>query len=403
MAGGTGLRGLALGSGLESSASDFWLLTPFFGIASNPSEISMCRLDPIFGGSPRCSRRLQACALAAAMLLPALSVHAQEIRLYRKDGSYTLVKSYQVQGDKIRFYNLDAGEWEEMPVSLVDFDATKRAQQQEANGNEKTLEQAKAFDKQRFEASAAAPTGFAVAPGRYLPTTEGVYAYDGLRVIPLIQSQGEVVTDKERAVLSMAIPAPLLKKRALVELPGTQAAVRLTNPQPVFYIQANDQWGAKAELIPVKSGRSSRVLEKLQSGMGVGASGEVRNAVALERTEVAKNVLKLQPAKPLAPGEYALAELIEGKLNLDVWDFGIDKPGKKTAPAADTRERQSVMGEQRPEQTPQASTPTDVILHRCDPNQPCQPMPTPDAVPPSPQPPNLPGGNGTGQPAGPPN
>lgn len=338
-------------------------------------------------------------ALAAVLMASATPARAQQVKLYLKDGSYTLVRSYQVEGERVRFYNLDTNEWEEMPVSLVNFEATKRAQQEESTGNEKALEQAKVLDKQRFDPALAAPTGFAVAPGRYLPPTEGVYAYDGQRVIPLIQSQGEVVSDKQRALLNMAIPAPLLKKRALVEIDGAQAAVRITSPQPVFYIQANDHWGAKAELIPVKATRTSRVLEKLQSGLGVGASGEVRDAIPLERSEVAKGVVKLQPAKPLAPGEYALGEMIQGKLNLDVWDFGIDRPGKKAAAAADTRERQTVMGEQRPGQTTgQPTTPSDVILHRCDPNQPCQSMPSPDTVPPSPEPPTRTGGNGNGPP-----
>ena len=337
-------------------------------------------------------------AVVIVLLASSLSALAQQVKLYLKDGSYTLVKSYEVQGEKVRFYNLDTSEWEEMPVSLVDFDSTKRAQREEAAGHEKAIERATVLDKQRFDPAIGAPAGFAVAPGRYLPVTEGVYAYDGLRVIPLVQSQGEVVTDKERAVLNMAIPAPLLKKRALVELAGTQAAVRITNPQPVFYVQANDSWGAKAEIIPVKSSKSSRVLEKLQSGLGVGTSGEVRDAIPLERTEVAKGVFKLQPAKTLAPGEYAIAELIGGKLNLDVWDFGIDRPGKKAAPVADTRERQTVMGEQRPGQSPQPATPSDVILHPCDPNQPCQRTPNPDSVPPSIEPPSPAGSKGNGPP-----
>lgn len=339
-------------------------------------------------------------AILFATLGSALPARAQQVKLYMKDGSYNLVKSYQVQGDKIRFYNIDTSEWEEMPVALVDFDATQKAQEEEASSHEKNLERAVVLDKQRFD-PAATPTGFAVAPGRYLPSTEGVYAYDGLRVIPLIQSQGEIVTDKERAVLNMALPGPLLKKRAVVQLPGAQAAVRITNPQPVFYVQATDAWGAKAELIPVKSARTTRVLEKVQSGTGVGASGETRQSVPLERTEVARGIFKLQPSKPLAPGEYAIGELIEGKLNLDVWDFGIERPGKKAAPEQAAGEGQPAMSEQRPGQAPQ-TTPTDVILHPCK-REPCTPpAPTPDSTS-TPQPGTTPGAQPGSQPGGPPN
>lgn len=315
---------------------------------------------------------------------------AQTIKLYLKDGSYQLVKTYQVQGDKVRYYNLDTSEWEEMPVSLVDFDATKRAQQQEAVVQEKDLEKAKALEKERFDPSITPSSGFAVAPGRYLPNTEGVYAYDGLRVIPLVQSEGEIVTDKDRMVLNMALPMPLLKKRALVTLPGPEAAVRIENPQPVFYIQSNDGWGAKAEFIPVKSSRNVRVVEKVQSGVGAGASGEVREEVPVERTEVAKGITKLQPAKPLEPGEYAIGELVDGKLNLEVWDFGIDRPGKKAQAVADST-AQPTMSERRPGDTTPQVTPADVIPGIPHPRQtqPSPPPPGPESAPSAPSPPSA--------------
>ncbi|HEY6292173.1 MAG TPA: hypothetical protein VI455_11535 [Terriglobia bacterium] len=332
-------------------------------------------------------------------LSAAAPAQAQQIKLYLKDGSYELVKTYQIQGDNIRFYNLDTSEWEEMPVALVDFEMTKRAQQDEAKAHQKDLEQAKVIDKERFD-TPPAQTGFAVAPGRYLPVTEGVYAYDGLRVIPLVQSQGDVVSDKERAVLTMALPAPVLKKRALVTLPGPEAAVRIANPQPVFYIQANESWGANAELIPVKASRNSRLVEKVQPGSN--SPGETRQPVPLERVTVAKGIVKLQPSKPLEPGEYALAELVDGKVNLDVWDFGIDRPGKKPSNVQDSADQQAAMGEQKPGESTRKVSPVDMIPgiphpHQASPNGPSgPPLPGPGSDTPPPSPPS-------GQQNGPPN
>jgi len=49
----------------------------------------------------------------------------------------------------------------------------------------------------------------------------------------------------------------------------------------------------------------------------------------LERVRLAAGVYELKPAQPLASGEYALGELLSQKLNIDVWDFGIDLPGSK--------------------------------------------------------------------------
>lgn len=339
--------------------------------------------------------RLSLVCLLGLIVAPALPASAQEIKLYLKDGSYLLVKTYQTHGDKIHYYNLDTSEWEDMPASLVDFDATKRAQQQETVVHEKNLAQAKALEKERFDPSITPSTGFAVAPGRYLPNTEGVYVYDGMRVIPLVQSEGEIVTDKDRMVLNLALPMPLLKKRALVTLPGAEAAVRIDNPQPVFYVQSNDGWGAKAEFIPVKSSHNVRVVEKVQSGLGAGASGEVREEVPLERTQVAKGIMRLKPAKPLDPGEYAIGELVDGKLNLEVWDFGIDRPGKKVA-APDTGTSQGTMSERRPGDTTPQVTPADVIPGLPHPRQtqPSPPLPGPASDGSSPSPPNTGGSSG---------
>lgn len=334
----------------------------------------------------------------ASVFLPLTAVpsHAQQVKLFLKDGTQLLVKSYQVQGDKIRFYNLDTHEEEEMPVALVDFEATKRAAGEQAIEHAKVVEEAKQLEKEHFGPDTAGPggsgrpAGFAVAPGLYLPPTQGVYAYDGLRVVPMIQSEGEVVTDKQRAILMMAMPGPLLKRRSLVSLPGPQAAVRIVNPQPVFYLQSSDAWGDKAVLIPVKSSHGLRVLEKVQSGLGLGASGEIRDAVPLQKDSVSKGIFKLQPTKALAPGEYAIGELIDGKLNMDVWDFGIDKPGKKVAaPTAASDQQQAPLGEERPGQTP--VQPTDVILGKHPTDSPSgAPLPSPASQPPPIIPPNTP-------------
>jgi hypothetical protein len=344
--------------------------------------------------------------LAIRLTLPILFLwlaagpaHAQQVKLFLKDGSQLLVKSYQVQGDKIRFYNLDTHEYEEMPVALVDFDATKHAAGEEAAAHAKVVDEAKQLEKEHFGpgagtgSSSAEPIGFQVATGLYLPLTEGVYAYDGLRVIPMVQSEGEVVTDKERMALKMALPAPLLKKRTLVSLPGPQAAVRIANPKPVFYIEANDAWGDKAVLIPVKSGHSVRVVEKMQSGMGLGESGEIREALPLEKARVAKGIFKLQPSKALEPGEYAIGELVDGKLNMDVWDFGIDKPGKRSASPTSTSDQKAAMGEQLPGQT--QTQPADVILGKHAPkSQSGPPPPGPGSQTGPPAPPNAPGSSG---------
>lgn len=243
------------------------------------------------------------------------------IKLFLKDGTYQLVKSYEVQGDRVRYYSVERSAWETIPLSLVDFAATERAQQVEKALQEEQRQEAGALERQRYEPPD--DSGFEIVPGIRLPAEEGVYAFDGTRVIRLIQSSAEVVTDKKRAAL-LALSGPLLKNRAFVVLPGAKAAVRILDPQPAFFVQSPDGLGAKLELIAVRPRKEIRQVEKVEWRQGISQPSELRATVLLERVELAPGLFKVTPVQPLALGEYALGEPIQQKLNLELWDFGID-------------------------------------------------------------------------------
>jgi hypothetical protein len=269
-------------------------------------------------------RAMAVTALAGLMLSP-LPLRADAIKLFLKDGTYVMVKSYEVKGDRIRYYSLESSDWEEMPKSLVDFEATERAEAEKKAEQANQLKAAEELQNQRFEIPAN--NGYQIKPDARLPGDAGVYAYDGTRVIRLIQEPAKVVTDKRRIALIMVMPGPLLKKQALVVLPGPKAAVRITAADPVFYIQDTNNWPMGAQLLPLTQKKDSRVVEKIQSGIGLGKSGEQRADIPLERKQLAAGVYELKPTQPLDSGEYALGEMLEEKLNIAVWDFGIDLPG----------------------------------------------------------------------------
>jgi hypothetical protein len=249
-------------------------------------------------------------------------------KLFLKDGTYQLVSSYEVNGDRVRYYSVERSAWEEIPLSLVDLDATKRAQEQEKAVQQKQLEEGREILQERFDKPSE--TGFEVAPGVHLPLDEGIYAFDGRRVIRLIQSTAEVVTDKRRAAFAMAVPGHLLKGHVILELPGPRAAVRLQQALPTFYVQAPEGLGARVELVTVKVVKESRVVEKLEaSRAGLGKPAEAPAAVPLQRTQLAPGLYCLKLLHPLDPGEYALGDLDQQGANLVLWPFGLfEMPGK---------------------------------------------------------------------------
>ena len=59
-------------------------------------------------------------ALAGAAIVLAASQ-----RLYLKDGSYHSVREYQKVGDRVRYYSTERGDWEEIPLDLVDLKRTE--------------------------------------------------------------------------------------------------------------------------------------------------------------------------------------------------------------------------------------------------------------------------------------
>ena len=271
--------------------------------------------------------------LAAVILaVPATSWAA--IKLYLKDGTFHLVQSYEIVGKRVRYYSVERSEWEELPISLVDFAATKRAQSEEEESKEEELEEARELSARRFDN--ASPSGFEVAPGIPLPPDEGVYAFDGLRVIRMIQSSGEVVKDKKRAALLLALPGPFLKNRGYVVLPGKRSAIRILNMQPTFYVRSSDDLGNKLQIIALKSRKEAREVESLEWRGGAPKPEELRAVVPLERSEAAPGILKISPTKALELGEYALGELIQEQLNLELWDFGIEGAPLQLSPESES-------------------------------------------------------------------
>src|SRR6266700_6362213 len=49
-------------------------------------------------------------------------------KLVLKDGTFQLVRSYQRSGERVRYYSAERGDWEEIPASMVEWDATAKAE-----------------------------------------------------------------------------------------------------------------------------------------------------------------------------------------------------------------------------------------------------------------------------------
>ena len=248
---------------------------------------------------------------------------ARGFKLYLTDGSYQVVREYEVQGDRVRYYSLERSAWEELPKDLIDLEATEKGREEDKLRKEKEFQEAARI-------AAARPRlpktqGFEVQAGVILPPLDGVFVYDGRRVTQLIQNAAEVSGDKKRGVLGAVLPLPVLRKRAFVALPEPHAALRILSPTPMIYLRFAEFETIHFVLIELISKKKTRRVEVVTVGPLGGKQKESRRPIPAELRKITDGIYRLQPKEPLAPGEYAVAEILkENQLNIDVWDFGID-------------------------------------------------------------------------------
>jgi hypothetical protein len=244
-------------------------------------------------------------------------------KLILKDGSIQLVRSYEVQGDRVRFYSIERSDWEEMPAGLVDWDATKKTEAEQAKKDRALLEKVRSTEAARHNQPIVVDASIEVAPGKFLPAGVGAYVVDGKEVLPLEQAPANIKLDKGRLLEEVMTPIPIVPSRKNVQLAGNRAKLRIRNGEPEFYMRTADAREPQLELVRAKVHGNSRIVEHLDSYKTDHV--EKRDTVSVERWEVAKGVYRLTLSQPLEPGEYALAEIVAGEgMNLYLWDFGID-------------------------------------------------------------------------------
>ena len=244
-------------------------------------------------------------------------------KLMLKDGSFELVREYKVEGDRVRYYDLDSSQWEQMPADLVDWDATKKVEAEEAQHDAAIVakvhkqEEARRADPIDIDASLEA------APGVFLPPGEGLFVYDGKSVLPLGQAEINSKLSKGHFVEQVLVPIPVVTSRHNVSIKGEHAKLRIQNGEPEFYMRTADARTPELVLIRAKVHGDSREIEHVDELFG--ESAESADTVAMQRWEVANGVSRFTLGQPLAPGEYAMAENVRDQgLSVYVWDFGVD-------------------------------------------------------------------------------
>jgi hypothetical protein len=282
----------------------------------------------------------------------------RRIHLILKDGSYQVVVSYTVVGNVVKYVSAErGGDREEIPLDLVDLDATRRWEKQHTpvaeggdQGRPPVLDPE--LMKEEQERQSLNPM---IEPDLRLPDEDSVLALDEFQgkpeLVPLTQTDGDLNHTTAHSVLKKALN-PKAASHQVLTLKGEKSFVQLHVDTPAFYLRIGEPGPAPAGGTPLtvdthgassaktsseESGEDSqyvivrtdvRVDARLVASFNLAAldSGRpIDDVVEMnQETLTGGHWLKLSPKRPLEFGEYVLMEVIsEKEINLGVWDFGI--------------------------------------------------------------------------------
>lgn len=295
------------------------------------------------------------------VLKPDLPGVSKNHRLILKDGTYQIVRQYQVAGNRVRYLSQERGEWEELPVDLVDWDATRKWEQEHADlagDTSPAMKEAANIDKEesdeRADEKARMPE---VAHGLELPDQEGVFVLDTFNGTPeLVELLPKDVDIDSRTHHGLSVLNPLAGQKADLELSGAHAKIHLHVDDPAIYLSLGVNDTSEPVLSapmtvntstaqPVRHGKHGAL--SAQSGFAIvrldqrqavrmmgaihmsatGAVTEDENVIPVTAEQLpGKHWLRLVPKDKLViGGEYAVVEILSPTdLSTTVWDFRVD-------------------------------------------------------------------------------
>jgi hypothetical protein len=294
-------------------------------------------------------------------LKPDVPGMASNHRLILKDGSYQLVRKYEIAGDRVRYISVErGGDWEELPTDLVDWEATRKWERDHAAAVEEpspAMKEAEDIDKEEAaERDAQKARMPEVAKGLELPDEDGVFALDTFQGTPeLVELLPAELNANTKTKHGLSTLNPLAGARASLELDGAHAKVHLHVNDPAIYLSLNARDDAEqvtSHALTVNTGGAKdaasrkhgahsatsgfaivrvdeRKAMRIVGAIHMSANGTVTQDedVVPAKVEVlpGKHWLRIAPEKNLLIGEYALVEILSASdINQSVWDFRVD-------------------------------------------------------------------------------
>ena len=244
----------------------------------------------------------------------AATLFAASQKLYLKDGTYHSVREYEKVGDRIRYYSSERGDWEEIPLELVDLQRTESEVKTKAEAIKKDAAELDAEEKAEREQRREIER---------IPVETGVFIVDGEKLQVFKQAEAKIVTNKRRSILKAMAPIPIVSGKATVEVDGPTSSTRVTGIRPEIYIRLVNE--ERFGIVHLKPSKTGRIVQNWTILPVVKEIAEEADTVEVFRKQISDGLYKIWPAKEMPPGEYAVIEYTEGKGNVQIWDFTLSR------------------------------------------------------------------------------
>jgi len=240
---------------------------------------------------------------------------AANVKLYLTDGSYQLAREYKVESDRVRYYSIERSDWEEIPLNMVDL---KRTESEAAAHEEEIQKDAKDLSE---EETARREMEKEV---HRIPQDPGVYWLDGDKAKVMTTSEASVKTNKGRSILKAISPVPVVSGKGTLEIAGAHSEHVFHNGDQEFYIQLSQP--ERFGIARLQTKGAFRVVENLTFLPVVKETQEELDLVPIFNKQLTDDYLyKIWARDTLPPGEYAVVQYTEGKMNVQIWDFQVAK------------------------------------------------------------------------------
>jgi len=250
-------------------------------------------------------------------------------KLILKDGTFQMAREYSVQGDRVRYWSVERSQWEEIPASLVDWDATHKAEAEMAARDADLKAKIHASDIARRTKDIDVDLSLEIKPGLFLPDGVGFYALDRDKLIrEMKQNHADLKNSTGRAVEKIVTGIPLIPDKQTFQMPGEHAALRLATAEPEFFIRPADAREPRFRLVRAQIKGSHRQLENISINM-IGQQSHHAAEIEFQTWTPASGVFRYTLNERLEPGEYAFIDMTDEGPSAYVWDFGIDLPAAK--------------------------------------------------------------------------